>query len=389
MGRIPDRMETMKKHFNFLRVLSAFTALSFLLLNTVRTEQETEGLSVDFGPDPSADAPTRGGQVVEDDWDLPGISLDPATWRGGSPRLGADFDKLTPAQQAEVLLAIAKVQAEEGKLIAARRTARRITRNYPLLDTAGEAWFLKGTLWMTRARWDRAFDAFQKVVEEYPGFEAFDTVIRKQFDSATAMMEGARGRIFWIFPGFRQNEKARTSFEQIVRNAPYSDFAPLALMNAAIIAQRQGKTDAEIDALDRLINFYADSVLAPDAFFALAESFADLVRGPYYDQGSTREAISYFEDFLILFPRSPDVPAAEAGLEEMLEILAESRMTIGDFYYFYRNNNTAALIFYNEAITVAPQSAAAAQARQRIDDIERGVQPVLGNRILRRLLFVN
>jgi outer membrane protein assembly factor BamD len=138
-----------------------------------------------------------------------------------------------------------------------------------------------------------------------------------------------------------------------------------------------------------LINFYADSVLAPDAYFALAESFADLVKGPAYDQGSTREAISYFEDFLILFPRSPDVPAAEAGLSDMMEILAESRLSIGDFYYFYRNNNTAALIFYNEAITVAPQSSTATQARQRIEDIERGVQPVLGNRILRRLLFVN
>jgi outer membrane protein assembly factor BamD len=379
----------MKHSILTLRALLLLTGLGLALLAPAHAEDASEGIPFEVGADPSANAPTRGGQVVEDDWDLPGISLDPRTWRGRSPKLGDDFDNLTPAQQAVRLLAFAHAQAEDGQLRNARRTARRITRNYALTDTAGEAWFLKGTLWMTRARWDRAFDAFQKIIEQYPGFEAFDTVIRKQFDCATAMMEGARGRILWVFPGFRQNEKARTSFEQIVRNAPYSDFAPLALMNAAIVAQRQGKTDAEIDALDRLINFYADSVLAPDAYFALAESFADLVRGPAYDQGSTREAISYFEDFLILFPRSPDVPAAESGLAEMMEILAESRLVIGDFYYFYRNNNTAALIFYNESITVAPQSSIATQARQRIEDIERGVQPVLGNRILRRLLFVN
>jgi outer membrane protein assembly factor BamD len=379
----------MKHRLSFLRALLLLAGLGLALLAPVHAEEETEGIPFDVGADPDANAPTRGGEMVEDDWDLPGVTLDPSTWRGRSPRLGRDFDNLTQAQQAERLLIVAKAQAEAGQLRGARRTARRITRNYAFTESAGEAWFLIGTLWMTRTRWDRAFDAFQKIIEEHPGFEAFDTVIRKQFDCATAMMEGARGRVFWIFPGFRQHEKARTSFEQIVRNAPYSDFAPLALMNAAIVAQRQGKTDAEIDALDRLINFYADSMLAPDAYYALAGSFADLVKGPAYDQGSTREAISYFEDFLILFPRSPDVPSAEAGLSEMLEILAESRLEVGDFYYFYRNNNTAALIFYNEAITVAPQSSTATQARQRIEDIERGVQPVLGNRILRRLLFVN
>jgi outer membrane protein assembly factor BamD len=389
LGRIPDRMEIMKNPSLIKRMPRFIFGLSCFILSLAHANDESTGVPFEVGADPAANAPTRGGAVVKDDWDLPGITLDPSTWGSAGALSKGAFEQLTEAQQAQYLLSKAKEQAEANKLRTARRTARRITRQYTFSEAAAEAWLLKGTMWMTQERWDRAFDAFQKIISQHPGFEAFDTVIRKQFDCATAMMEGNRGRFLLIFPRARQYDKARAAFETILRNAPYSDYASLALMNSAIIAQRQGKTDAEIDALDRLINFYADSILAPDAYFALAESFADLVQGSAYDQGSTREAISYFEDFLILFPNSPDVPAAEAGLSEMLEVLAESRLVIGDFYYFYRNNNTAALIFYNEAITVAPQSSTATEARQRIEDIQRGVQPVLGNRILRRLLFVN
>jgi len=329
------------------------------------------------------------GVVAEEDWDEQGMGLNPFRWFSRGPQVGPESAELTPEQAAEEMLNRAEDLAERGRTRSARRIARRLVRQHPFSQSAPEALFLQGTTFMADGRWDRAFDSFQTLITDYPGFEAFNTVIRKQFDCATALQEGARSRFLFIFPGFRQYNKAISCFEQIVNNAPYSEYAPLSLMNIALIGEVQGKSDVSIDALDRLINFYPQSFLAPDAYFALAETFSDLVQGYEYDQGATREAISYYEDFLILFPESADTGAAEAGRREMENILAQSRLDIGDFYYFYRNNNTAALIFYNETITVAPDSDSAVEARQRIRDIESGVQPVLGNRILRRLLFVN
>ena len=177
-------------------------------------------------------------------------------------------------------------------------------------------------------------------------------------------------------------------FEKIVENAPYNDLAPFALMNVALLSEKTGKTENAIDALDSLINYYPQSTLAPDAYYNLAEIYSDLVKGHEYDQGSTRRAISYYEDFLVLFPNSSHAGEVEANLKKMEDLLARSRLDLGDFYYYDRNNNTAALVFYNETITIEPNSDSAEEARLRIEDIQAGVRPVSKGSIISKLLGI-
>ena len=81
-------------------------------------------------------------------------------------------------------------------------------------------------------------------------------------------------------PGFRQRDKAIEYFETVIANAPYSDYAPLALMNVARGHQKLGNTADSIDALDRMINNYSQTLLAPDAYLKLAQMHASLVDGP-------------------------------------------------------------------------------------------------------------
>ena len=54
----------------------------------------------------------------------------------------------------------------------------------------------------------------------------------------------------------------------------------------------------------------------------------------------------------------------------MKQVLAESKIKIGDFYFKYRNNYTAARVFYNEAITSYPDSPIAAVAKKKLADVE-------------------
>src|SRR4029077_1547115 len=101
-----------------------------------------------------------------------------------------------------------------------------------------------------------------------------------------------------------------------------------------------------------------------------AQAHATLVDGPYYDQASTKESITYFTDFMLLFPGDAGVSAAEKGLDGMKTMLAESKMKIGDFYFYRRNNFTAARVFYNEAITAYPESEIAKSAKLRLAEVE-------------------
>jgi len=316
-------------------------------------------------------------------------SLNPFDWFGRHHTESSSLTIQESDQIAETQIKLAKQHYEAGKFSSASRALKKIIKQYPTAPAAGEALALEARIDMRKALWSKGFNKLQRVINEHPGYPHFDRIISDQFDCATALMEGARGRILWIFPGFKQYGTSVRQFEQIVSNAPYGDYAPLALMNIALVSEMSNEPAEAIEALDRLINYYPQSMLASDAYYTLAQTYADLVQGPEYDQGSTRRAISYYEDFLILFPTSNYVGEVEGNLKRMENVLASSRLDLGDFYYYFRNNNTAALIFYNETITIEPNSDAALEARRRIQDIEAGVRPTNKASILRRLLRVD
>jgi outer membrane protein assembly factor BamD len=317
------------------------------------------------------------------------LSLNPLNWFDGATKESERLSSNAEADIAATQLAIAREKYQAGHLSAASRTLKKLIKDYPTSRAAGEALHLRGLIYMAKERWKKGFEQLQRAIEEHPEYEHFDQIISSQFDCATALMEGARGRILWVFPGFKQYDTAAKHFEQIVGNAPYSDYAPLALMNIALVSETRDEPEEAIDALDRLINYYPQSMLAPDAYYNLAQTYSSLVQGEEYDQGSTRQAISYYEDFLILFPTSNYTGEVEAHLKQMENLLASSRLNLGNFYYYFRSNNTAALVFYNEAITIAPDSEAAAEARNRIEDIEAGVRPTNKASLLRKLLMAD
>ena len=317
------------------------------------------------------------------------LSLNPLNWFKEPPRESrvADATEEAVAQQK---LEKGITRMEAGRNRSAKRIFKNIAKEHPTAKAAADALYFRARILMEQGEWSDAFESLQEIVRIHPSYSKFNRVISAQFDAATALMEGAREPIiFGTIPGFRKYDNAVKFFQQIVANAPYGDYAPLSLMNIAIISRQRDQSDDAIDALDRLINYYPQSMLAPDAYYKLAQTYADLVKGYEYDQGSTREAIRYYEDFLILFPKDPNAGEVEASLEDMENLLAKSRLNLGDFYYIYRNNNTAALIFYNEAIDVAPNSDSAATARDRIADIESGVEPATGYRLVRMLLFAD
>ncbi len=314
--------------------------------------------------------------------------FNPFDWFGGEDEdlVALNLASAVDESEATALLNSAKAKLATGSTGSADRKFKKIIKKYPKTVASGDARFLHGQILMGKGRWVKAFDNLQEIIFKLPNYENFNQVLSAQFDCATALMEGARGRILWIIPGFKQPGKAASQFEQIVRNAPYSDYAPLALMNIALIYEQEQRPEDAIDTLDRLINYYPQSMLAPDAYYNIAQTYSNQVNRVEYDQGSTRQAISYYEDFLILFPQNSSIGEVESNLVAMEDLLARSRLNLGDFFYNYRSNNTAALVFYNETITIAPESEAAEEARARIADIEIGVQPTTGASILRRFL---
>lgn len=286
---------------------------------------------------------------------------------------GGALSGLTGAEGRNALDQMNKARANEeaGHNRSAIKGYNAIGKKYPNSIYAPEALYRAGLLYVKQKQYNKAFENFQQVLGRYPNTRRFNEIVGEQYRIASALLDGARGRVVWgLLPGFRQREKSIEYFETILANAPYSDYAPLALMNSARGHNYLKQTEEAIDALDRMINNYPQSILAPDAYLKLAQTHAKLVDGPYYDQASTKESITYFTDFMLLFPGDTNVAVAEKGLDQMKTMLAESKIKIGDFYFYKRDNFKAARVFYNEAITAYPDSAVANRAKAKLAEVE-------------------
>lgn len=277
-----------------------------------------------------------------------------------------------PRTRGLILMTMAREAQENGHEGLALRHYRSVQRDAGNTIFAPEAHFQSALIRMDRKQWTKAFENLQAIVDQYPNYPKFREVIRHQFEIANGLQQGNRLRLFWKIPGFKSPERAIDYFKQIVENAPYSEEAPIALLKAARLQSKTpSKLDETIDLYDRFINDYPNHEQVSDAYFGLADAFSTRMQGPAYDQGANREAISYFEDFIILYPENPRAGQAEERVLEMSQVLAENRILLGDFYSRYRKNYKAARIFYNEAITIAPLSEAAEKAREKLVQIDQ------------------
>jgi outer membrane protein assembly factor BamD len=267
----------------------------------------------------------------------------------------------------------ARSDEEARSYHAAIRLYEKVAKKYQGSVYAPEALYRAGTLLERRKQFFDAFQDFQLVLRRYPNTRRFNEVIGEEYRIAALLLDGRRNWTWGFIPDFPNRTRGVEYMEVIVLNAPYSDYAPLALMEASRGDQLEKNTDEAIDALDRLVNTYPQSVLAPVAYLKLGDLHASLTEGPKYDQASTKEAMTYYEDFMILYPGDAGIARAASGVDKMKTILADSKIYIGDYYFYKRYNYEAAKIFYNEAITSYPDSAPARVAKKRLAELESRV----------------
>lgn len=274
--------------------------------------------------------------------------------------------------EAEALLQQGLMAMEEGRKGAALGFFNDIIDDFPRSQVAPSAYLFRGDVLASQHRFEKAYEAYVAIFRRYPDFERFNDTAARMFTLGERIVSGERPYYWGIIPGFRDYEDGVLVFEAIVQYAPYSDSAPEALMNIARLWQIEDEPEQSIDALDRLINRYPRSLLTPEAYLKLADTYMGFVSGPAYDQEATQEAISYLEDYLILYPETEGAVEAQSRLYYLRDTLARSKFELGEFFYYYRNLHEAALVFLNAAITIDPQSPTADEARELIARIEAG-----------------
>ena len=116
--------------------------------------------------------------------------------------------------------------------------------------------------------------------------------------------------------------RAQAMFEGIVKNAPYSKFAPLAQFNVGQTLEKQGEYPRAIEAYQLCVNKYPSDAIADTALYQVGYVRMRETREGSYDRASVAKARESFEDFIARYPNSEKVPQARENLKSLEEELA-------------------------------------------------------------------
>ena len=289
-----------------------------------------------------------------------GWSYEPADGSGSWTRTRAK-DQLEVAQQA--------FEKKDYKL--ATKAARRVVRVWPFSDYAPEAQYLVGRSYEERDLDEKAFKAYQELVEKYPKAANYEEVVNRQYTIANQYLAGQWFKLWGLIPFFPSMDKTVQMYEKLIKNGPYSEVAPQAQMNIGTAREKQSDFPAAVKAYETAADKYHDRTeVAADAVFKAGLAYLKQATTAEYDQSIAGHAIATFTDFMTLYPTDPRVAEAQKHIAALRSEQARGSLIVARFYEKKRQWD-GALVYYNEVLIRDPQSKYAEEAKQRIEQIKQ------------------
>jgi len=163
---------------------------------------------------------------------------------------------------------------------------------------------------------------------------------------------------------FPSMARAQQIFENIVKTAPYSKWAPLAEFYAGQALEKQGHPDEAVADYQEVISRYPSDPTAADAQYQIGYVYLVQSRTAY-DKSAAGKAQDAFEDFLARYPTSEKAPQAQDNLKTIQGRENSNAVQIAKFYD-KKKNYKAAVIYYEEVIKEQPGTPDAKAAEARI-----------------------
>lgn len=278
--------------------------------------------------------------------------------------------KKDPAAQWEWVQSLDRA----GKARAAARQAYALRLFWPQAPEAPGAQLLYARHLDRRRRFQEAFDAYQHLVDTYPGRFEFNEIIARQMDLAKAIMEHRKGKFLFI-PGFSAPERAIPYLEKIVRNAPESPLAAEAYFRIGQAQERVYAYPEAIDAYFTALNRFPDSDVAEPSALGQARCHIRIARDSPEDNRAVETAIAACDLYLQRHPDSASADDIRATRRELLARQARTAFDRARYYDRILRRPAAALIEYRAFLAAYPDADQAADARRRVQELSRQLGP--------------
>jgi len=285
----------------------------------------------------------------------------PKTGKWTNPKYAV---KDTPAEQMKWAMGF----FEKGEYKRAISEFEKLIDNYPNSKYSPSAQYYIGRSYEELGEYYQAFLTYQKTIDKYPYNERVEEIIERQYDIGSMFLDGRKAKIMGmkILPA---TDKAAEILSKVVENAPFGRFADVAQYKIGEAYKKQEFYEEALLAYQKLIDDYADSPLVDDAKYQIALCTYYVSRDPYYDQEYTDRAIEEYEQLIAMTSDAELNREARDALNELREKKAQSALETAKFYE-KRKHYKSAIIYYEDVIKNYGDTMAAAEAQQRMKELE-------------------
>ncbi len=288
-------------------------------------------------------------------------------WTYETPGTKGNWQRTRAKDQLE----IAQKALDQNDHRLALKSARRVVKVWPLSDYAPQAQYLVGRCYEAQGKDEKAFKAYQQVLQKYPKIESYEEILGRQYLIANRFLAGQWFKLFGVIPFFPSMEKTSDMYAKIIKNGPYSEIAPRAQMNIGAAREKQEAYPQAVKAYERAADRYNDRKdIAAEALFKAGLAYNKQARTAEYDQSVAGLAIAAFTDFLALYPNDPRGAESQKLIASLKTEQARGSFKTAKFYE--KNHRwDGALIYYNEVLLKDPESKLASTAREKIDVLKK------------------
>ena len=241
---------------------------------------------------------------------------------------------------------------------SALSTYKRFLKAYPSSKLASKAQLQIADILLIQGRWNASFDAYQTLITRYPDTPEFEGAVARQVLIANSYLDMKKVMVLGYgvpVPGITGIEKAAKMYETILKNAPYSIYAPITQFNLGLAFQRARKIKEAREAYQKVLDKYPNSDVCDDALYQIAYIYMQLgLTSSSQDLSALVLARETFEDFLLQYPKSEKAPQARDNLATIGRTEAGNLMDIAKWYDWSKDYK-AAIIYYSDVVRKQPR----------------------------------
>ena len=261
-------------------------------------------------------------------------------------------------------LQLAMIDLTENRPKQAKDRLKKWLKRYPGSQQRPEAMVALGDAELALGNRMQAYKQYEKALDQYPGLEGEERILRHEFAIGVAFLAGAKQKVFGIFR-FPAYEEGLDILDKVVQRAPGAVLAEDAIKAKADYYFRNGEFALAETEYARLAQEFPRGRYPRLALLMSAQSALARFPGIAYDDSALWEARERFISFRERYPQFAEQENVAVWLRRIDETLADKHLMVGR-WYSKQNHVESAAIYYREVISRWPDTNAAVQARSRL-----------------------